>query len=117
MPGARRSDEHIIVTIPPEQRWEHRVPLGHTKAEWIYRREEYNQRCAYCGIHKDQTISKHLFREHVNPVSRGGTDHISNIVPACWICNGRKGSARPGERSIDGATIPQPRIRKRHRPW
>lgn len=93
------------------------MPVAHTYTDWRSKLADYGMRCAYCGIHKRETPEKRLFRDHVNPVTRGGTDHIENIVPACWTCNGRKGSGRPGERAIDGASIPKPRIRKRHRTW
>jgi hypothetical protein len=110
-------DQVFSIVIPPEQRWENRVIHQHSRSQWMARRDEFNNRCAYCGIRQDKTISKRLYREHVNPISRGGTDHLSNVVPACWICNGRKGRNRPGELSIDGRPIPHPRIRKRHHPW
>lgn len=42
--------------------------------------------CAYCGTAPATT------RDHVKPLARGGRDHISNIVGACWPCNSRKGT-------------------------
>ena len=42
--------------------------------------------CAYCGE------SKPLTRDHKIPITRGGTDDITNIVPACMRCNSRKGT-------------------------
>jgi hypothetical protein len=39
--------------------------------------------CAYCGGEAD-TI------DHVYPRAMGGTDHPSNLVPACGSCNSRK---------------------------
>lgn len=41
--------------------------------------------CAYCGDH-----ATHL--DHVHPLSRGGDDIESNIVPACQTCNLSKGA-------------------------
>lgn len=41
--------------------------------------------CAYCGDH-----AKHL--DHVHPLSRGGKDVESNMVPACATCNLSKGA-------------------------
>jgi 5-methylcytosine-specific restriction endonuclease McrA len=35
--------------------------------------------------------------DHMRPVSRGGTDHMNNLVPACVPCNSSKGDLRPRE--------------------
>jgi len=58
---------------------------SHTAAEWQARLEEFDYRCAYCGRKGGR-----LTRDHVVPLSRGGSDSIKNIVPACRKCNGRK---------------------------
>jgi 5-methylcytosine-specific restriction endonuclease McrA len=47
--------------------------------------ERWGHACAYCGAH-----ATHL--DHVEPLSRGGTDTESNIVPACQTCNLSKGA-------------------------
>lgn len=41
--------------------------------------------CAYCNAH-----ATHL--DHVHPLSKGGADIESNIVPACAACNLSKGA-------------------------
>lgn len=41
--------------------------------------------CAYCG---DRPVEH---RDHVVPVSRGGSNYIGNILPACAKCNLSKG--------------------------
>lgn len=58
---------------------------SHTEAEWLAVVELYGGRCAYCA-----KKPKRLTRDHVIPLSRGGTDHIDNVVPACSKCNIRK---------------------------
>lgn len=40
----------------------------------------YGGRCVYCG-------GEATARDHVVPLSRGGTDGIENVVPACRPCN------------------------------
>lgn len=57
---------------------------SHTVEEWLARVEQYAGRCAYCGG------AKPLTRDHDVPLSRGGTDFIENILPACQSCNSRK---------------------------
>ena len=56
----------------------------HTELEWKIKLMEFNQRCAYCG-----TTGK-MTKDHITPVSRGGSDKIFNIVPACQKCNSSK---------------------------
>ena len=47
------------------------------------------RKCYYCGCAlTPSTISA----DHVKPISKGGYDKWSNIVPACRRCNGAKGS-------------------------
>jgi 5-methylcytosine-specific restriction endonuclease McrA len=57
---------------------------SHTFAEWEATCALFKNRCAYCGK------AKSLTRDHNIPLSRGGTDDITNIVPSCLVCNSRK---------------------------
>lgn len=66
------------------------APGSHTAAEWRVLVDEYDGRCAYCGSAGKMT------RDHVVPLSRGGSDDIDNIVPACPTCNSSK-----GDRTLD----------------
>jgi 5-methylcytosine-specific restriction endonuclease McrA len=55
-----------------------------TTAEWQALVEQYGGRCAYCGALGPLVV------EHRIPLSRGGTNDISNILPACARCNDKK---------------------------
>lgn len=44
----------------------------------------WNWKCCYCDAH-----ATHL--DHVMPISKGGEDIESNMVPACAACNLAKG--------------------------
>jgi len=46
-------------------------------------------RCFYCGNPGDTTT---FHNEHRIPLSRGGLNHVKNIVPACQSCNLSKGT-------------------------
>ena len=61
--------------------------MGTTTAKsWRFALDVFDNRCAYCGV------SDHpLHRDHVIPLSRGGRDIPSNVVPACDRCNSSKG--------------------------
>jgi 5-methylcytosine-specific restriction endonuclease McrA len=55
-----------------------------TSAQWLTLVATYDGRCAYCGE------SRPLEPEHKIPLARGGSNEITNIVPACRRCNARK---------------------------
>ena len=61
-----------------------------THDEWETRKVQFGNRCAYCG-----RKSKRLTPDHHIPLSRGGTNFIDNIIPACQHCNRRKWNSDP----------------------
>jgi hypothetical protein len=58
-----------------------------TAAQWEQLKIDFDYRCFYCDERPE-----HLQQEHLTPLSRGGDHTVSNIVPACGPCNGRKGT-------------------------
>jgi len=64
------------------------LPKEHTEEEWEAKKEQYGHKCFYCN-----KASK-LTKDHVIPVSLGGSNGIDNIVPACWTCNYKKRARR-----------------------
>lgn len=46
--------------------------------------------CAYCG--KNISLKK-VTMDHVIPKSLGGSNTIDNLLPACKVCNSKKGSS------------------------
>lgn len=61
------------------------VELGHTPAEWETMLIRFGYLCLCCGRSTDD-----IHRDHVVPISKGGTDEIANIQPLCNVCNSRK---------------------------
>lgn len=57
-----------------------------TLDDWDKLVRRFDHCCAYCGVQDTD-----LQREHVVPLSRGGSHSIGNIVPACSACNYSKG--------------------------
>ena len=45
--------------------------------------------CHYCGCVLDRTTAT---MDHVVPLSKGGTNFLDNILPACRSCNSKKGA-------------------------
>ncbi len=52
----------------------------------IYARDGYC--CVYCGVSSGEMT---LALDHLLPKSRGGCNAASNLVTACFPCNGAKG--------------------------
>ena len=63
---------------------------------FLFARDAY--RCQFCGCsERDLGFRECLTRDHVVPLSRGGTNDWTNVVTACSTCNTRKGNRLPEE--------------------
>ena len=60
---------------------------SHAEEEWQELKAFYGNRCLRCG--KQEPEIK-LTRDHVIPLTQGGTDGIDNIQPLCARCNSKK---------------------------
>jgi hypothetical protein len=72
----------------------------HTKLQWYEKMILFNFKCAYCGKSGIQ-----LTKDHVIPISKGGTDDIENIVPCCRQCNSSKGTKSAPQNCVTRVTI------------
>lgn len=59
----------------------------YTLEEWQTLCEEYDNKCLCCGIHAKDTPKGKLSPDHIIPLSKGGSNDISNIQPLCLSCN------------------------------
>lgn len=59
----------------------------HTEEEWQKLKVFYSFTCLSCGKHEPEIK---LTRDHVIPLTQGGTDSIDNIQPLCARCNSKK---------------------------
>ena len=57
---------------------------NHTLHEWVELKDSFGNVCVFCG--SDEKLTK----DHVIPLSRGGSDYIENIQPLCRSCNSKK---------------------------
>jgi len=57
---------------------------NHTLQEWENLKKLHNFKCVKCGE------IKKLTKDHIIPLSKGGSDFIENIQPLCKNCNSKK---------------------------
>ena len=73
---------------------------------FLFARDHY--RCQYCGRPAAELKPREaLTRDHVIPMSRGGTNDWTNVVAACSPCNTRKGNRLPHEAGLTLLAVPR----------
>ena len=72
---------------------------------FLFARDGYS--CQYCGRHRSELRGRQfLTRDHILPISRGGTNAWQNVVTSCSPCNNRKGNRVPEEAGMHLRTDP-----------
>ena len=59
--------------------------------------------CLYCAT---QFRASDLTRDHITPLSRGGSDGWTNVVTACRRCNNHKGGRTPEQAGMQLIAVP-----------
>lgn len=83
---------------------EHGATGCFTLAELVRLWLAFDKRCAYC----QQPTEGLPDPDHVNPLSRGGSNSITNILPACRDCNADKNDMSLAEWASDRARRGKP---------
>lgn len=60
---------------------------SHTLEQWLRLKQMHAFLCNECG---DREPNVKLTEDHIIPLSKGGSDDITNIQPLCAMCNSRK---------------------------
>lgn len=87
----------------------------HTDAQWYAKVRAAGDKCHYCK--RSCMLVTH--KDHVVPVSRGGSNSIDNVVPACVDCNTAKSSMTGdefAEWAADTDFFAKPRLAQIRRP-
>lgn len=74
---------------------EKRKPLLKKDRFEVFKRDSF--KCQYCGASAPEKI---LEVDHINPVSKGGDNSITNLITACFDCNRGKGKRKINDNSI-----------------
>ncbi|MFQ5993714.1 MAG: HNH endonuclease [Acidiferrobacterales bacterium] len=78
---------------------EHYIPPLSNQA--LFARDAYL--CMYCG---GRFPARDLSRDHIKPLSMGGTDTWNNVVTACRRCNNHKAGLTPEAASVELLAVP-----------
>lgn len=61
------------------------------RADLLRMHEEQNGKCAYCGITISWNMPHDIHVDHIQPLSKGGSNELDNLALACADCNLSKG--------------------------
>jgi 5-methylcytosine-specific restriction endonuclease McrA len=68
---------------------ERSVTGAHTAEEWEALVVLCGNKCVKCGV--SGNVVK-LTQDHIIPISKGGTNNVTNLQPLCQSCNSKKGT-------------------------
>ena len=98
----QKNNPHIIRAATQRRRARLLGAVGtHTGSEIRAQYKRQRGACYYCGVE----VGKEYHVDHVVPLSRGGTNDISNLVIACPTCNHKKHARLPHEFSEGGRLL------------
>ena len=80
----RKNKAKVVQQVLLRRYREKGISGSHTLEQWEELKKKYGLRCAKC---KKKEV---LTRDHIIPVTKGGSNDISNIQPLCRPCNSRK---------------------------
>lgn len=81
----KRNNPHVVAAYTQKRRSLKRSATGSfTSQEWLQVQATQNNRCNKCGIECKLTV------DHIIPLSKGGSNYISNIQGLCMPCNASK---------------------------
>ena len=94
-------DIHPIIAVQGDQGRSVLATIPSLSNRELFRRDGYT--CMYC---LSTLGDRHLTRDHVVPMSRGGRYVWTNVVTACRACNQRKADQLLGETTMHLHAVP-----------
>ena len=94
-------DLHPIIAIKGDVGRNHFDSVPSLTNRELFRRDHHT--CMYC---LESMSDKHLTRDHVVPVSRGGKDVWGNVVTSCRSCNNRKADRLLNDTNMQLKAVP-----------
>ena len=87
----KRNKEKHLILVKHRRARALKAEGSFTKQEWEDLKKKYNYSCAICGLSEPfNQYRKWLTLDHIQPLSKGGTNYIMNIQPLCFVCNSVK---------------------------
>ncbi|HSG45352.1 MAG TPA: HNH endonuclease [Anaerolineales bacterium] len=83
----KRYPEKSVAATNRRRALKYASEITHTEEEWQELKAFYNFTCLRCG---KQEAEIKLTRDHVVPLTQGGSDSIDNVQPLCARCNSKK---------------------------
>jgi len=83
----KRFPEKSVAATNRRRALKYASEITHTEEEWQELKAFYNFTCLRCGKHEPEIK---LTRDHVIPLTQGGSDSIDNVQPLCARCNSKK---------------------------
>lgn len=89
---ARAHPEICVANVLRRRARKLNAPLSDlTHAQWLEIQAAQDHRCYYCGTR----AKGHLTQDHIQPLSKGGSHTLHNIIGACKSCNSKKHTGPP----------------------
>ena len=72
-----------ILPFKPKKLKRKRTHIPRGMRHEVFKRDNYT--CVECGAKKEDGVTLHI--DHIIPVSKGGSDELSNLQTLCEDCN------------------------------